>query len=72
MSGSWHKQVCPLHVQIFIESFPQLIGTPFGLLARYFSDGLVLGVLDRSSGRCTVAPAADTKVRDCHGPASSV
>ena len=49
--------------QCFIERFPQLVGQPFGHLARYFSDGLVLGLLDRSTGKCTVAPPADTAVR---------
>lgn len=49
--------------QCFIERFPQLVGQPFGHLARYFADGLVLGLLDRSTGKCTVAPPADTAVR---------
>lgn len=48
--------------QCFIERFPQLTGQPFGHLARYFSDGLVLGLLDRSTGKCVVAPPADTPV----------
>ena len=48
--------------QCFIERFPQLVGQPFGHLARYFADGLVLGLLDRSTGKCVVAPPADTTV----------
>jgi hypothetical protein len=35
----------------------------FGQLALYFADGLVLGLLDRKSGRCTVAPSSDATVR---------
>ena len=53
--------------QIFLDTFPQLVGTRFGDLVFRFSDGLVLGLLNRRSGACDIAPPADTLV----GPASS-
>ncbi len=40
----------------------------FGQLALYFADGLVLGLLDRQTGRCTVAPSIDATVRAAPAP----
>ena len=48
--------------QIFLDTFPQLVGTRFGDLVFRFSDGLVLGLLNRRSGACDIAPPADTLV----------
>ena len=48
--------------QIFLDTFPQLVGTKFGDLVFRFSDGLVLGLLNRRSGACDIAPPADTLV----------
>ena len=49
--------------QIFLDSMPQFVGRPFGDLALMFGDGLVLGLLNRRSGQCEIAPIADTRVR---------
>ncbi|CAL5229603.1 g12963 [Coccomyxa viridis] len=48
--------------QVFLDSFPQLVGTQFGDLVCRFSDGLVLGLLNRRSGACDIAPPAETLV----------
>ena len=50
-------------VQVFLDMFPQLVGTKFGELVYRFSDGLVLGLLNRRSGACDIAPPAETVVR---------
>ena len=55
--------------QVFLEKLPQLVGIPFGDLALRFADGTVLGLLNRRSGKCDVAPPADTLVR--HSPPCS-
>lgn len=49
-------------MQVFLDSFPQLVGTQFGDLVCRFSDGLVLGLLNRRSGACDIAPPAETLV----------
>jgi len=48
--------------QVFLDTFPQLVGTKFGDLVYRFSDGLVLGLLNRRSGACDIAPPADCLV----------
>lgn len=48
--------------QVFLEKFPQLVGLPFGGLALRFVDGTVLGLLNRRSGKCDIAPHADALV----------
>ncbi len=48
--------------QVFLEKFPQLVGLPFGGLALRFVDGTVLGLLNRRSGKCDIAPPADALV----------
>ena len=49
--------------QVFLDKIPGLVGTRFGDLALRFADGLVLGLLNRRSGQCDIAPPADTLVR---------
>ncbi len=49
--------------QVFLEKFPQLVGVPYGELALQFADGTVLGLLNRRSGKCDIAPPTDTLVR---------
>jgi len=48
--------------QVFLEKLPQLMGVPFGELALRFADGTVLGLLNRRSGQCDIAPPANTLV----------
>ncbi|KAK9908516.1 hypothetical protein WJX75_009020 [Coccomyxa subellipsoidea] len=48
--------------QVFLEKLPPLVGVPFGDLALRFADGTVLGLLNRRSGKCDIAPPADTLV----------
>jgi hypothetical protein len=48
--------------QVFLDKFPQLVGMQFGNLALRFADGLVLGLLNRRSGGCKIAPPAETQV----------
>lgn len=50
-------------VQVFLDTFPQLVGTKFGNLVYRFADGIVLGLLNRRSGACDIAPPAETLVR---------
>lgn len=50
-------------VQVFLDTFPQLVGTKFGDLVYRFADGIVLGLLNRRSGACDIAPPAETLVR---------
>ena len=59
-------------VQVFLDSFPQLVGTQYGDLVCRFSDGLVLGLLNRRSGACDIAPPAETLVSWCHQPTSLI
>ena len=49
--------------QVFLDSLPGLRGVPFGDLALRFDDGLVLGFLNRRTGRCDIVPPASTLVR---------
>ena len=55
-------------MQVFLDSFPQLVGTQFGDLVCRFSDGLVLGLLNRRSGACDIAPPAETLVSSLKHP----
>lgn len=77
-----HPMPCQPHVarsrqvsgaQVFLDIFPQLVGTRYGDLVPRFSDGLVLGLLNRRSGACDIAPPAETLVsrqRHPHPPAN--
>ena len=58
--AAWPRQA--FGVQVFLDSFPQLVGTQYGDLVSRFSDGLVLGLLNRRSGACDISPPAETLV----------
>ncbi len=48
---------------MFLDTFPQLVGTKFGDLVHCFADGIVLGLLNKRSGACDIAPPAEVLVR---------
>ena len=49
--------------QVYVERCPlRLRGLPFGQLLSWYPDGIVLGLLDRHTGTCLVAPSPSTLV----------
>ena len=48
--------------QVFLDTFPELAGLRVGDLALRFADGIVLGLLNRRTGKCQVVPPASTTV----------
>jgi hypothetical protein len=48
--------------QLFLDAFPALTGERFSGLALRFADGIPLGLLNRRTGQCQVAPPASAKV----------
>ena len=57
--------------QVYLDTLPQLVGLRFGDLALRFADGIVLGLLNRRTGQCQIAPPACTTVSGsgCLSPA---
>ena len=45
----------------YLEYYPQLAGRTFGDLAFFFDDGIVIALINRRTGVCTVTPPPETK-----------
>ncbi|WIA29180.1 hypothetical protein OEZ86_011691 [Tetradesmus obliquus] len=46
-------------VSVFVHYYPHLVGHRFGELAYLFPDGIVMGLVDRISGKARMAPSQD-------------
>lgn len=49
--------------QGYMHSFPQLWGRRFGELPFYFPGASLLGILDPSTGSCSLAPLPDVRLQ---------
>eukprot|EP00884_Botryococcus_braunii_P018197 jgi/Botrbrau1/5060/Bobra.37_1s0025.1 len=50
--------------QVYIRSFPRLVGLSFGELFKYFPDGTVLGLYDFEREKCQINPPPHTLVTE--------
>ncbi|KAF8072953.1 hypothetical protein HT031_000613 [Scenedesmus sp. PABB004] len=58
-------------VAVFVHYCPSLVGARFGDLPHSFPDGVVLGVVDRLTGRGRLAPPRRFVLRDTHALAAT-